>query len=48
VGPNEGDTVTIETLRCHPDSLFDSGKKEVVTFEVSDANATAMNNNDFA
>ena len=44
VGPNEGDTVTIETIRCHPDSLFDSGKKEVVTFEISDANALAMNN----
>jgi flagellin len=44
VGPNEGDTVTIETVRCHPASLFDSGKKEVVTFQVSDANATAMNN----
>jgi flagellin len=43
VGPNEGDTVTIETIRCHPDSLFDSGKKEVVTFEISDANALAMN-----
>ena len=42
VGPNEGDTVTIETVRCHPDSLFDAGKKEVVTFEVSDANAAAM------
>jgi flagellin len=44
VGPNEGDTVTIETIRCHPDSLFDSGKKEVVEFQVSDANALAMNN----
>ena len=44
VGPNEGDTVTIETVRCHPDSLFDAGKKEVVTFQVSDANALAMNN----
>jgi flagellin len=43
VGPNEGDTVTIETIRCHPDSLFDSGKKEVVTFQISDANALAMN-----
>ena len=42
VGPNEGDTVTIETIRCHPDSLFDSGKQEVVSFEVSDTNATAM------
>ena len=42
VGPNEGDTVTIETLRCHPDSLFDANKKEVVSFTVSDANATAM------
>ncbi|MDB3899210.1 flagellin [Luminiphilus sp.] len=48
VGPNEGDTVTIETIRCHPDSLFDSGKKEVVTFEVSDANALAMNNSTIA
>ena len=48
VGPNEGDTVTIETVRCHPDSLFDSGKKEVVTFEVSDANALAMNNSTIA
>ena len=44
VGPNEGDTVTIETIRCHPDSLFDSGKKEVVSFEISDANALSMNN----
>ena len=42
VGPNEGDTVTIETIRCHPDSLFDSGKQEVVSFEVSDTNAAAM------
>ncbi|MDA8814905.1 flagellin [Luminiphilus sp.] len=42
VGPNEGDTVTIETIRCHPDSLFDSGKKEVVSFDISDANALAM------
>ena len=48
VGPNEGDTVTIETIRCHPDSLFDSGKKEVVTFELSDANALAMNNSTIA
>lgn len=48
VGPNEGDTVTIETVRCHPDSLFDSGKKEVVTFEISDANALAMNNSTIA
>ena len=48
VGPNEGDTVTIETVRCHPDSLFDSGKKEVVTFEMSDANALAMNNSTIA
>ena len=48
VGPNEGDTVTIETIRCHPDSLFDSGKKEVVTFEISDANALAMNNSTIA
>ena len=48
VGPNEGDTVTIETVRCHPDSLFDSGKKEVVTFEISDANASAMNNSTIA
>ena len=46
VGPNEGDTVTIETIRCHPDSLFDSGKNEVVTFQLSDANALAMNNSD--
>jgi len=42
VGPNEGDTVTIETIRCHPDSLFDSGKNEVVSFVVSDTNAAAM------
>jgi flagellin len=42
VGPNEGDTVTIETIRCHPDSLFDSGKQEVVSFVVSDTNAAAM------
>jgi flagellin len=42
VGPNEGDTVTIETVRCHPDSLFDANKKEVVSFNISDANATAM------
>ena len=48
VGPNEGDTVTIETVRCHPASLFDSGKKAVVTFEVSDANALAMNNSTIA
>ena len=48
VGPNEGDTVTIETVRCHPDSLFDANKKEVVTFEVSDANALAMNNSTIA
>jgi len=48
VGPNEGDTVTIETIRCHPASLFDSGKKEVVTFEISDANALAMNNSTIA
>ena len=42
VGPNEGDTVTIETIRCHPDSLFDSGKNEVTSFVLSDANAAAM------
>ena len=27
VGPNEGDTVTIETVRCHPDSLLILGKR---------------------
>lgn len=42
VGPNEGDTVTIETIRCHPDSLFDSGKNEAVSFTVSDTNLAAM------
>jgi len=43
VGPNEGDTVTIETIRCHPDSLFDSGKNEVSRLLLSDASAAAMN-----
>ena len=42
VGPNEGDTVTIETVRCHPDSLFATARKEEVRFTFTDAQAAAL------
>ena len=42
VGPNQGDTVTIETVRCHPDSLFATARAEQVQFTVTDALATAL------
>ena len=42
VGPNEGDTVTIETVRCHPDSLFGGGRAEALEFTVTDAQAAAL------
>ncbi len=42
VGPNEGDTVTIETVRCHPDALFGGGRAEAIEFTVTDAQAAAL------
>ena len=42
VGPNQGDTVTIETVRCHPDSLFATERKELIQFTVTDALAAAL------
>ena len=42
VGPNEGDTVTIETVRCHPDSLFPGGVAEKIEFSLTDAEAGAL------
>jgi flagellin len=42
VGPNEGDTVTIETVRCHPDSLFPGAAQEKVEFTLTDAQAGAL------
>ncbi|MDB3918466.1 flagellin [Luminiphilus sp.] len=42
VGPNEGDTVTIETVRCHPDALFGGGRSEQVQFTVTDDNAATL------
>jgi len=42
VGPNQGDTVTIETVRCHPDSLFATARAEQVQFTVTDALADAL------
>ena len=42
VGPNQGDTVTIETVRCHPDSLFATARAEQVQFTITDALATAL------
>lgn len=46
VGPNEGDTVTIETVRCHPDALFAGEVKEKIQFTVTDAQATALTNSE--
>jgi len=46
VGPNQGDTVTIETVRCHPDSLFATARAEQVQFTVTDALATALTNSE--
>ena len=46
VGPNEGDTVTIETVRSHPDSLFATARAEQVQFTVTDALATALSNSE--
>ena len=46
VGPNEGDTVTIETVRCHPDSLFGGGRAEALEFTVTDAQAAALTTNE--
>ena len=45
VGPNQGDTVTIETVRCHPDSLFATERKELIQFTVTDALAAALATN---
>jgi len=42
VGPNQGDTVTIQTVRCHPDSLFATARAEQVQFTVTDALADAL------
>ena len=42
VGPNQGDTVTIETVRCHPDSLFATARAEQVQFTVTDALAAGL------
>jgi flagellin len=42
VGPNEGDTVTIETVRCHPDALFAGEAKEKIEFTISDAQAGGL------
>ena len=42
VGPNQGDTVTIETVRCHPDSLFATARAEQVQFTVTNALAAAL------
>jgi len=42
VGPNQGDTVTIETVRCHPDSLFATARAEQVQFTVTDTLAAAL------
>ena len=42
VGPNEGDTVTIETVRCDPDSLFPGAVQEKVEFTLTDAQAGAL------
>ena len=42
VGPNEGDTVTIETVRCHPDALFGGGRSEQVQFTVTNDNAATL------
>ena len=46
VGPNQGDTVTIETVRCHPDSLFATARAEQVQFTITDALATALTNSE--
>ncbi|HCG95706.1 MAG TPA: flagellin [Halieaceae bacterium] len=46
VGPNQGDTVTIETVRCQPDSLFATARAEQVQFTVTDALATALTNSE--
>ena len=46
VGPNQGDTVTIETVRCHPDSLFATARAEQVQFTVTDALADALTNSE--
>jgi flagellin len=46
VGPNEGDTVTIETVRCHPDALFAGEAKEKIEFTISDAQAAALTNSE--
>ena len=42
VGPNEGDTATIETVRCHPDALFGGGRSEQVQFTVTNDNAATL------
>jgi len=42
VGPNEGDTVTIETVRCDPDALFAGEAKEKIEFTITDAQAGAL------
>ena len=42
VGPNQGDTVTIETVRCHPDSLFATARAEQVQFTVTDGLAAGL------
>jgi flagellin len=46
VGPNEGDTVTIETVRCHPDSLFPGGVAEKIEFSITDAQAGALSDSE--
>ena len=46
VGPNQNDTVTIETVRCHPDSLFATARAEQVQFTVTDALAVALSNSE--
>jgi flagellin len=42
VGPNEGDTVTIETIACSPDALFGGGRAEQIQFTVTNADAAAL------
>ena len=42
VGPNEGDTVTIETIACSPDALFGGGRPEQIQFTVTNDDAAAL------
>jgi flagellin len=42
VGPNEGDTVTIETIAFSPDAVFGGGRAEQIQFTVTNADAAAL------